>query len=308
MNKWKSIVGALISMAVIAFVVAIPVSYYGVAYTKYCYYQIASGKDTTANYQAIAKYPDQAFRLAQEKIASGRPKDEVIALCILRQIGDPRSLELLCRSLQDGQQPETAASCLSSIGTPQAIACLIDSADSPLQEVRQPCYRVLLAVLQDGRQRDLILRGLSDASANVQVCVFDHLADLPEDQLEKYREPLSAMLKGGGSKMQRGYAARMLAKIGDEGGLQYCMNEIRNLANSGAEADAQSAQGELETLSLLCGARIMPEVISLVREFPAHRRRPLLSALYFLTKKEFASLRELEQWWEKNGQRGADRD
>ena len=100
--------------------------------------------------------------------------------------------------------------------------------------------------------------------------------------------------------MERRYAARILAKLGDEDGMRYCLNDIGILVNAGSEPQAKSGEAELETLSSLCGVRIIPEVIVLARELPANRRRPILSALYFLTKQQFSSLEELEQCWERN--------
>ena len=194
MNDWKRVFAAFLLMALVTSFVAISFPYYKVARIKHSYGQICRGNDIPRNYQRIPKYPEQAFRLAQGKIGSSQARDQVMALCILRQIGDQQSTELPCQALQDGVEPETAVSCLCSIGTPQAIACLIDSAQSPLQQVRQHSYRALLAVLQGDRRHDLVLRALSDTDPNVQMCAFDHLAGLAGDEIKAYREPLSSIL------------------------------------------------------------------------------------------------------------------
>jgi len=308
MSDWKRVFAALLSMALVACLFAICLPFYKIAYVTYCYGQISRGKNISRNYQRISRYPEQAFDLARGKVRSRQARQQIIALCILRQIGDQRSTELLGRALNDGVEPETTVSCLCAIGTPQAIGCLTDSLESPLQEVRQHSYGALIEVLRGDKQHDMIFRALSVRDANVQISAFNHLAGLSNDQLECYRESLSSIFKDGDSAIQRGYAARMLAKLGDKDGMLYCMNGIRCLLATGSASKAESAAAELETLSALCGRMIIPEVISVAKEFPEDRRGALLSGLYFLTKQEFKSLGELEEWWKENEHADSNQD
>ena len=253
------------------------------------------------HYRAIARYPEHAYRLAARKLESAQ-EHPVVSVEILRQMGDTRSVELICRTLERGVEPPWCAYSLRVIGTRQAREALSGALDNANPEVRRFAYNSYLPLVAHdaGRVADTCRKGMNDRAIAVRIEVLRCLEGLPPEVRSALKADLVALFesKSGGKLKQ--LATELLAKDCYGPAVDVV---IRDIEGKLREGDPAIVRDDLRLVGRGCRKSIVPRLLKLARECPKDKAWAVLETISDIAGRNynnyFKNVSEAEEWWSR---------